>query len=137
MPSNRSQRRAFTASQKFWRVTPLFRDPEGGDLREHVETSLIDGDFADCLVIRVPATCSISQARDIEEKLTAETKKNCIVVTKNIEFCRVERVDPKELTHLLKGIERNEPTQEEVRKVAIGGAVASALATARDRGEGT
>lgn len=111
------------------RITPLFRKPDG-TLEEHVETSLIDGEFEDCLIIRVPPTTSVAQARDIEQRLTTELKKNCIVVTRNIEFCKVEPVDPKELAHLLKGVDRHVPSDKE-RQAVLSTTIAGTLAGVR------
>jgi hypothetical protein len=89
------------------------------------------------LIIRVPPTCSLQKARDIEAELTGRLKKNCIVVTRNIEFCRVESVDPKELAHLLKAVDRHDPTDaESARLTSLGSSLATAIASAKELGAG-
>lgn len=93
-------------------------DLSGSSLEEHVETSLIDGAFDECVIIRVPPSCSMAMARDIEQRLTTELKRNCIVVTRNIEFCAVDVVDKSEMAHLLKGIDNPGPIEEERRAMA-------------------
>lgn len=131
MSMNRRQRRSVAAGTKFFRVTPIFKRADG-TLEESVQASVIDGALEKCHVIRVPPTTSTAQAKDIEARLTAELGKPCLVVTRNIEFCMVEPVPANEMASLLKGIDRNEPTQEERRTVALGSTFATALANARD-----
>ena len=131
--SNRQQRRAFAASQTWTRVVPYFKSTDGMTLEESVQTSVIDGDLGKCFVIRVPPSTSIAQMKAIEEQLTQELSKPCLVVTRNIEFCRTEPVDRNEMAALLKGAENNGPTEEERRTVSLGSTVGAALASARER----
>ncbi len=105
MSPNRRQRRAFAASESWFRVVPVFRNADG-NLEESVQASIIDGELDDCFVIRVPPTTSTAQAKLIEERLTQEMKRPCLVVTRNIEFCRVEPVSSSEMARLLKGVDR-------------------------------
>jgi len=128
--TNRQQRRAFAATNKFYRVVPIFRAADG-TLEESVQTSLIDAELDDCFVIRVPPTTSTQQAKEIEARLTETRKKPCLVVTRNIEFCRVEPVPASELAHLIKGVENHGPTEEERRTINAGNTFASAVAHAR------
>lgn len=137
--SNRQQRRAFAAQNKFFRVVPILKRPDG-TLEECVQTSLIDAELEDCFVIRVPPSTSTQQAREIEAQLTQTMKKPCLVVTRNIEFCRVEPVGAAELAHLIKGVENHGPTEEE-RRTMLANTVAGAVAVRRSvdalPGEGT
>ena len=74
MSPNRRQRRAFAASESWFRVVPVFRNADG-NLEESVQASIIDGELDDCFVIRVPPTTSTAQAKLIEERLTQEMKR--------------------------------------------------------------
>ncbi len=85
-----------------------------------MQTSLIDGAFEDCMIIRVPPTCSITTARELEQKMTQELGKNCIVVSRNIEFCSVELVDPKEMVHVVRNMEEAQAQDESLRQVNLG-----------------
>lgn len=93
----------------------------GEDLEESVQTSLIDGDIGECFVIRVPNSTSVQKANEIEARLTETLKRPCLVVTRNIEFCRVEPVSPSEMAKLLKGVNNAGPTSEE--RAAMAGSV--------------
>lgn len=98
-------------------------------MEKHVETSLIDGELNECVIIRVPSTCSVAQARDIEQRLTTELKANCIVVTKNIEFCQTDPVERSEIAHLLKDFE---DSPEVLRTLNIGATVSEAMQSVRE-----
>lgn len=109
---NRTQRKALATATTYYRITPLFRRPEG-DLEECVTSSIVDGALDECMVVRVPSTTTFSQAQEIEKKLTEKLSRPCIVTTRNIEFCKVEVVPAKEIAHLLKAASK--PTEEEKR----------------------
>ena len=111
--SNRNQRRAIAARNTFYRVTPMIKEEleDGTDLQDQQgNISIIDTKFNDCLVALVPPTTSFDMARELEQRLIKEFKRNVIVMTDNIALCRVEGpLDKKEIAALFKGVENADP----------------------------
>lgn len=86
----------------YLRVIPLSRG-ESGELVDGVQTYVIHTKLEDLRVARVPVTMSVQQAQLVEKQLTDKFGQDVLVLSDNVELCRVEVVSDDEVAKLLKG----------------------------------
>jgi predicted neutral ceramidase superfamily lipid hydrolase len=102
---NRQERRVLSAQYpQYWRVTPMFRK-EDATLEAGLQTYVIHTKPVDLVIVVTPTnTCTVEFAQKTEQELMAKFQKDVILTTDNVQFLKVEPVDPQELAKLLKGV---------------------------------
>lgn len=130
MSSNRRQRRAIIARNTFFRVVPMeVKDHvKGVDLQDaQGSIQIIDQDFNDVVVVRLPNTTSYDMAEEIGNRLKKVLDQNVVLLTNNIELCRVEGpLGKKELAEVFKGVDNDKA--EDIAETLLEQAITKAKA---------
>lgn len=94
-----------------YRLTAYFRNAED-KLEAAPSTWVVDGEIEGSIIVRVPVSTTMREAHEIENKLVAQLHKPVIVLTSNIELCKVTKLMPDEINTILNGqaeVDEDEP----------------------------